>query len=960
MHLALSIKYWLYHKKKALFILCSVSLCMAAMVISTLLVRSHKLGELDGYLQKSGDYDFAFYQLTEEGEQSLRADEHFSEFGEVYRSGYIRGNGGTDYDAGYVADARSEEMLHLTPVKGRYPRKSGEICIDRLTLKSLGYPARIGQEVELECLDFEKNPLQTRTFSVVGLIEKVTMGTVGRPEVMQRYAPEGVDIIIDAPYVYMTKEDAEAVYGTEADKILYANVAASDEFDEQDVRTELSDAYWDDDTNRPREGVGYLVDLFSSFADRSYMAQCMAGFFENGIEPAPGNNGGLENLRAGAAKKDFYSAVLIPVFFALAMLCTFFSLYNALSMAFAERIRQNGMLRCIGMSRAGCGRHLVAEALVLLVPGILAGYGLGFLAYAAVLQFQRAVFDIPVIAAWSVSDYYRPYLEAVTADPVTFPLCAIGIAVIPAILFPALRSGRISPTAACRGEERLYRKQKRFYAFLYANMFLVLGGAVFGYCYFRADSDFKNEGAEAELEAAGCAEYDYYGEQNKLFTNTGYGGEVRHDSGVSREYLEQLKDTPGISSAEGVIINLSTRIAVTEPIAALAGMEVTSLEGLDPALTDIYLLRNAREMAYRGYEADETVYQVPSVGLEDGAWEQMEAYLVEGSIDLERIKEGREVVLAVQNAAACPYHAGDTLPLSDDVYPEQLDSDPEFQGNLPPEGMEPTYEAEGDNWAQYCTAKRKRLDPVVGAVMVITDEFLLQKYFFDDYGSGFPWNVLVSDETFQSWGLPDSRYSRVWAACREDADTEAIEAVWYSAMEDGKLMRNFVVADIRAKIVDEDRSSMLMFFSMLAAIAAVSIAGMVNTVRVSVTMGRKRLALMRVLGMEKRRLILQRMRRDFFWILIGGVVSLLPVAVFQMIAQYGLKLRAIAREGGAVLPLDHWAASFPVFYELTDYHPAAVAAAAALAVMAFSAITTVLCMKKELDGSIVDGIREQE
>lgn len=34
-------------------------------------------------------------------------------------------------------------MYYVNPVKGRYPNKKGEICIDRITLKSNGFGGKV-------------------------------------------------------------------------------------------------------------------------------------------------------------------------------------------------------------------------------------------------------------------------------------------------------------------------------------------------------------------------------------------------------------------------------------------------------------------------------------------------------------------------------------------------------------------------------------------------------------------------------------------------------------------------------------------------------------------------------------------------------------------------------------------------------------------------------------------------
>ena len=112
--------------------------------------------------------------------------------------------------------------------------------------------------------------------------------------------------------------------------------------------------------------------------------------------------------------------------------------------------------------------------------------------------------------------------------------------------------------------------------------------------------------------------------------------------------------------------------------------------------------------------------------------------------------------------------------------------------------VEPTYEAEGTNWPQYCFAKRKKLEVTVGAVIVVKDEMAQQKYLYN-YSGVFPWNVVVSNETFANWGLPDNRYSKLWVSCREGADVTEFERLWYRVLLHGRDKRTAATEKMESK-----------------------------------------------------------------------------------------------------------------------------------------------------------------
>lgn len=954
MYLELGLKYWRYHKKRAFFILFSILLSVSALVSSALLVKSNKVQQLEEHLLICGNFDFQLMNVSEMGEKKLRADKRFEKFGTVFQCGYASGNAGTDFEVGCLEDKTAEDMLHLTPIEGRYPQKSGEICIDKVTLNAMGVPARVGQEIVLSCMDWEKNEVREAAFTVVGIIEQIVISDNAAQYMQREHISVGNEEDIPYPVAYLFYGEAKKIYGGNFKKILLADVVITDDFDDRDMSSVLSQEYTKED---------FLFDP-SKINTRSLITQLLLGDVDG---ESWGYHVAQNRLGTDSVKPDFYSAVLIPVFFALVILVTFFSLYNAIAMTFSERIRQNGMFRCLGMGRLRCQCHLLLEMGVLLIPGILCGYGIGFLLYLAVQQVQKKLFGIQVMGVNDVSEYFRPYLEAVTVNPYTFPLFAVCIALIPAVVIPAVQSGRVSPVAACMVRNRLQKKQKRFQAFLCLNLFVVIVAAVFGYCYFRADNDSKTQDYRTQLSSTGVSKWDYYMEQNKDSTMMGWGDEIRHDTGISQEDLGQIRENSVVSRAEAVMINASTKIALEdlpenrETMDVLEGTDITELPYpvVSQEERDIYDLRIAREMKHRGYKKTEKVYQVPSIGVEDEAWEEFGKYVKEGSIHPEKIKEGTEVILSVPDMESCSYHVGEKLPLNDDLHSDAVDKSEAYRKGEELDFTEPTYPAKGNNWAQYCLAKRKKLDVTVGAVIVIDNEMDQQKYLFSYYGI-FPWNVIVSDETFANWGLPDNRYSKLWVCCREGADSAEFQKLWYKTLLHGKVMQNRVAQDIRDRIAAVDQSGMSLFFSMLSMVAVISMIGTANAFNMGIRLDRKRFALLRSMGETKGRLFQKKIAANFLFLSFAGCLSVIPVYAFGRFARYAAKLVEDSYGEGKPLPDGHWAYDVPKFYDFSQYHPPAVAAIVAVAAFFFTGLVVLLCMKRELGCSIAEGIRGQE
>ena len=139
----------------------TIFLGVIAIVISLLLTRTGKLLYADTLLSDYGNYDVAFCQVNDTLKDVIEKDNRFSELGYVFDQGKYRFlETGNSIEVGAVKDQKTEDMYYVNPVKGRYPNKKGEICIDRITLKSNGLAEKLGQKIQLTCDDTsEKNSL---------------------------------------------------------------------------------------------------------------------------------------------------------------------------------------------------------------------------------------------------------------------------------------------------------------------------------------------------------------------------------------------------------------------------------------------------------------------------------------------------------------------------------------------------------------------------------------------------------------------------------------------------------------------------------------------------------------------------------------------------------------------------------------------------------------------------------
>lgn len=227
------------------------------------------------------------------------------------------------------------ELFQLKLLEGRLPEQKGEICIGEGYCKAVGKKPEeiIGTDLTLMVHDDEGMEHEL-TWKVTAVISDV--GIPGSYHMMITTCETAVSNIENNSFQYDKKYN----------QILL-----------------LRDRY----SNSTEENVNLQIDLQDRFGDKY--------FYKNHIQ-----NDETRGELFSNEESTYHN--LVTVFSCVALLVAFalvVFVYNTVSICITEKIRQYGMMRCIGINRTGLLRLVANETLFYTVCGILTGvvFGIG-------------------------------------------------------------------------------------------------------------------------------------------------------------------------------------------------------------------------------------------------------------------------------------------------------------------------------------------------------------------------------------------------------------------------------------------------------------------------------------------------------------------------------------------------------------------------------------------------------
>ena len=499
-------------------------------------------------------------------------------------------------------DDRARFLYHESVKEGRWPEAAGEIAMERGALVRMGYPIELGTEIAFHAESPDGRPVEDRSFTLVGILSD------HRSNLERR---ENEESLKKLPAAFVSPEEPGSGY---EDLTAFYNSFRFQKLPPED-REKLGD-----DFHLPSTYIGTGV---------TYNSELSAVLSTVSV-----------------------TAVLSGL---VAFLCCC-GIANAFAGNLQERKTQIGMLRAIGATKQQIVRLFGKEAMILCLVSVPVSLGLacGGVKLFSLLMGEAFVFD--------------PDWKAVLAGVAVSVLCVLLSAIVPLLVI-----ARISPMQAIRDVEKMrkmrkrrIRSQKSFtvpkllakrkLTFTHGRQILVgliLTLAVAVSCIvagmFRETLDHQLPGDPSDYRVA-LHSYSLSG--NPYIVDPWLNPEI------SESMFQEVLSLPGVTgvSGETELYSVNLLREEMEDYFLLYGWFNTpmSMSQMDygsgltlEALRESYrkpddpeMQKMTGELGYTG----EYLSLMVSARTEDQL-AQLEEYLIEGSIDPEKLNSGEEILL---------------------------------------------------------------------------------------------------------------------------------------------------------------------------------------------------------------------------------------------------------------------------------------------------------------------------
>lgn len=797
-------KYWTHNKKQLMKVILSVVILAAMLVVTISIEKTERRREYDGYLHGHNACDLIFKDVPDKAYETLSNYPETERSSRVFIYGRL-GIPGSSYIYGSYENDEAEALDYLPLTVGRLPRHSGEAAIYDHSLRDM-FPGEdtedlLDREITLEEYDLENNKTGERSLRIVGVIKKHYNR---RPIESYEFLDPNI-IEVPMPMIFLSREDTQdmpaaynyalvKIYGSE-----YETVEAYENWEAFELKCSK--------------------ELGIEFAE------------EGGISVAAS---GVMRYQAGnplyEKVYDTDTTIIINYFCILAVIISAISLFGVLFTVMQERIKSLKLIKTLGYSNARLSRLLLIEWIILYITGFAAGIGAGVIIYELILFAQKSIWGLAPLQAfqseWAV--------DQVTADPFLVAFICSFITFLAGYIFLAVKFfvfGK-NNSVSRKKERSLGRIKKLLSGDKFTNIIqisaftLVIFTATAFYSFFSINGKGIDPIKNPEYailtrgELVGDSYYQYGGINMKrenidhcIYSSGASGSNgpmiIVNDSGMTQEAINDIEKIDGLDEVCAYGRHLTNIVYPEdneERPAILNNFRVDLPEGMD-----VY-----------GDLQNLSFYQLRMILCSSGAVNRLSEYVTEGEIG--SVRNGITIVLSERNKKAEIYKIGDTVSFM-------------------------AVKASKDQWH---IEESSEYEAVVEAIAVIpdyipgTDSFDLS-VFFDDRGVYIACTQDLGAETFQHC------YDRTFIRYSDG----------YSPATLSKEIRSFIKPsmNVEYKNIEEctkefNRSRIESFLSIiivLIMLVVMTIVGYYSLIAVKVQKNKSNIAVMRALGLTKKR-----------------------------------------------------------------------------------------------------------
>lgn len=914
----------------------------------SLLIRSDKKTEIEDTLTICGDYDVIVYEATIGFENYLAKSEVIDDIGLYYELGTVTNMEDTEtFKAVALKDDMSEEMYHLTCIRGSYPKRDNEIAIDVSVANTYGIAPYPGESMVLKSYNSSGEYIGNKEYVISGVFRLSSAEVVGG----WYRAPLGAMDYnqYSLPAVFFSSSNIDS-WRCIKETVFFRGNSAGEKTLVNAVYKALSDA------GQGCKGIEYNQRRSSGYA-------YYIGLDQNRFYGEPADNLG-KAVSDGLFKRDFYSAIIFPIISVLVVITEAVSLFMLLKNIIADRKEHYGILRSIGMSSKRIISNLLAEILGVGIVGASIGIGLGYAAHLAMIKVFNSVLHLRMYDGIHV----EKIVKQITYNPIVMSLLVCLISLILSLIMPLYRLYKMYPSELLSTSDNMFvEKRKKEHKKEKTNlkngwigllnkridlhdnstmlvMMIVISSLLVGYVFFRAYSEQATRDVRGYMDMLEIDGNGYVVTRSPDLRDWGYIVTNRHDAGITPALPELIENNTDVENSWSVIFNESTRMVFEkEPeddMKTLLGNRLLNYRSSeDPYIQDAL---KAEEIIFEhtGYDPHAYMYELPTVGLTTKEMTALEGDVIAGRIDMDKIKSGAEVVLAVpqdlQDLCLQCFPIGSALSFDDIVLNEEEET---LDFRTLNDSKWVVYENYINEmlYGYAAFGKRCGIDTRVGAIVVLHNEKDINEYLTsgnswvhtryyeaskdgmnpNEKGPTLGMSVLCLADSFKNWGLPDRNFTSVKVELKGSCDIYEFDKFWYKALSGSVDVQTKSTFDYMDEITTGTNRVMTIFFVLMSVLILLGMMSIIAGLYTKTRSNSARFQTLRRIGLSVKQVSTLIYTQNMFYPIIATIMAIVPVYALQWVLET-YKTKII--NGEFDIMATQWSIRIPYAADLFSYN----------------------------------------